>query len=149
MRALVLPLVLAIAGAGAGIGAGLYLRAPPDPDAPARAPAPAVPKDYIRFANQFVVPVIEGGRIAALVILSLSIEVDAGKGDAVYAREPKLRDAFLEVLFQHANTGGFAGTFTDGSALVGLRQALREAAARIIGPAASDVLVVDLVRQDS
>ncbi|MFN6976604.1 MAG: flagellar basal body-associated FliL family protein [Gemmobacter sp.] len=147
MRALVLPLVLAIAGAGAGIGAGLYLREPTDPDAPARAPA--VPKDYIRFANQFVVPVIEGGRIAALVILSLSIEVDAGKGDAVYAREPKLRDAFLEVLFQHANTGGFSGTFTDGSALVGLRQALREAAARIIGPAASDVLVVDLLRQDS
>jgi hypothetical protein len=104
--------------------------------------------DYVKLNNQFVVPVVEGGRVAAMVILSLSLEVAPGSSEAVYAREPKLRDVFLQVLFDHANAGGFRGTFTDGANLVLLREALQESAASVLGAMVTDVLISDIVRQD-
>ena len=105
--------------------------------------------DYVKLSNQFVVPVVENGRVAAMVILSLTLEVPPGTSEAIYAREPKLRDAFLQVLFDHANAGGFRGAFTDGANLVILRNALREVAQKIMAGAVSDVLIADIVRQDS
>ena len=105
--------------------------------------------DYVKLSNQFVVPVVENGKVAAMVILSLTLEVPPGTSEAIYAREPKLRDAFLQVLFDHANAGGFRGAFTDGANLVILRSALREVAQKIMAGAVSDVLIADIVRQDS
>ena len=104
--------------------------------------------EYVKLNNQFVVPVVSGSRVAALIVMSLSIEVAAGQKEAVFSREPKLRDAFLRVLFDHANSGGFDGAFTAGEKMNDLRGSLAEAARRILGPIASDVLVIDIVRQD-
>ncbi|QYK41576.1 MAG: flagellar basal body-associated FliL family protein [Paracoccaceae bacterium] len=150
MRGLV-PFALGLIGIAAGGGAGLALR--PSPDAGeqilAAAPEPSAQPEYVKLSNQFVIPVLEGGRVSAMVILSLSLEVAPGSTEAVYAREPKLRDAFLQVLFDHANAGGFRGSFTDGSNLIILRVALRETAARVLGSLATDVLISDIVRQDA
>jgi hypothetical protein len=96
-----------------------------------------------------VVPVVEQGRVDAMVVLAISLEVEAGNTETVYQREPKLRDAFLQVMFDHANVGGFSGTFTDGSNLVVLRTNLKEAAAMILGTVVRDVLITDIARQDS
>ena len=52
-------------------------------------------------------------------------------------------------MFDHANAGGFRGTFTDGANLVVLRSALLEVAQSTLGDLVSDVLIVDIVRQDS
>jgi flagellar basal body-associated protein FliL len=164
------PVVIALIGLGGGVGAGFILRPAPSPedhaiDAAAEAaqkgehaeieaegedgePEEGAP-EYVKLNNQFVVPVVEKGRVAAMVVLSLSLEVDAGNTEAVYQREPKLRDAFLQVLFDHANTGGFAGSFTDGSNLIVLRTSLKEAAALVLGPVVTDVLITDIARQDS
>ena len=150
-----LPVLLALAGLGAGLGAGVVLRpAPGETPAEAEAaadhaPAEAEAPDYVKLNNQFIIPVIEGGRVASMVMLSLSLEVAAGHSGEIYAREPKLRDAFLQVLFDHANTGGFRGSFTDGSNLVLLRQALREKAVSVVGGIVTDVLITDIARQDS
>ncbi len=146
-RAILLPLAMALAGLGAGVGAGLALRPPAPPPAEGAAPA-AGPRDYVRLTNQFIVPVVERGSVAALVILALSLEVKAGQTEAVYAREPKIRDALLRVLFDHANAGGFRGTYTDPTALAAVRRSLLEAAVAVMGPVVTDVLIVDLVRQD-
>lgn len=105
--------------------------------------------EYVKMNNQFVVPVVEDGRVDALVVLSLSLEVVAGNTEAVYLREPKLRDTFLQVMFDHANVGGFSGSFTDGSNLIVLRTSLKEAAAMIMGTTVRDVLITDIARQDS
>jgi flagellar protein FliL len=105
--------------------------------------------DYVKLNNQFVVPVVQNGRISALVILSISLEVVSGSTEKVYKVEPKLRDGFLQVMFDHANAGGFMGTFTDGSNMILLREALGEVAQSILGPDVTDVLIVDIVRQDS
>jgi hypothetical protein len=163
-----LPILLALIGLGGGVGAGLVLRPAPAPEDHA-ADAGAEPAaegdhadaegedgepdegapEYVKLNNQFVVPVVEKGRVAALVVLSLSLEVDPGSTEAVYLREPKLRDVFLQVMFDHANTGGFSGSFTDGSNLVVLRTSLKEAAAQVLGPLVTDVLITDIARQDS
>ncbi len=148
-----LPILLALLGLGAGAGAGLTLRPAADPElaeaAMAEHPAePEVPPEYAKLSNQFVVPVVEDGRVSAMVILSLSLEVTAGSTEAVFQREPKLRDVFLQVLFDHANSGGFKGSFTDGSNMVVLRRALLETATATMGDMVKDVLIVEIVRQD-
>jgi flagellar basal body-associated protein FliL len=144
-----LPLLLAIVGVALGGGAGHFLRPHPEPEDHAEDPAhPEEAPEYLKLANQFVVPILQGGRVVSMVILSLSLEIAPGTGEQIYAREPKLRDAFLQVLFDHANMGGFAGDFTETAALDPLRQALREAAAATLGALVSDVLIADIVRQD-
>lgn len=146
-----LPVVLVLVGGAAGAAAGLMMRPAPDPVPEAAVPpAPAVPPEYVKLPSQFVVPVMEGGRVGSLVVMTLSLEVPAGGTDAVFAREPKLRDEFLRVLFDHANAGGFRGTFTEGGTLIALRRALLEAARKVMGAeGVGDILITDIVRQDS
>lgn len=167
-----IPVILALVGLGGGVGAGLFLRpAPAAEDHATESADPAKAGDhgmaadgeavdhegepeegapeYVKMNNQFVVPVVEDGRVAAMVVLSVSIEVEAGNTEAVYQREPKLRDVFLQVLFDHANTGGFSGSFTDGANLIVLRTSLKEAAVLVMGSAVRDVLITDIARQDS
>ncbi|MCF8510058.1 MAG: flagellar basal body-associated FliL family protein [Rhodobacteraceae bacterium] len=157
-----LPALLALVGLGIGAGAGLILRPAPEvpsaedgADGHTEAKAehdeaePEVPPEYVKLSNQFVVPVMQGGKVISLVILSLSLEIEPGTSQDIYAREPKLRDAFLQVLFDHANSGGFQGSFTDGSNLVLLRKALFETASGVMGASVKDVLISDIARQDS
>ncbi len=163
----ILPILLALIGLGAGVGGGLMLRPDTaemaainpcgqgDPNAHATAGAdtgqdknpPAAA--YVKLNNQFVVPVVTGDRISSLVVMSLSLEIDEGGQEAVFQREPKLRDAFLQVLFDHANAGGFDGAFTASGKMVALRDALLEAAQKTLGALVANVLIVDLVRQDA
>lgn len=155
-----IPLLLALVGLGGGLGAGVMLRPAPEPaegEAAAGEAAeaaktevdPALVPDYVKLNNQFIIPILEEGRVVSMVIVSLSLEVGQGMTDSVHAREPKLRDVFLQVLFDHANAGGFRGSFTDAANLILLRKALFEVAKKTLGDMVSDVLIVDIVRQDS
>jgi len=165
-----LPIFLILLGTGSGVGAGLALRPDraemvevPDcgPQEPAMMQAKAAPDDsgdategpasqeYVKLNNQFVVPVVTRGMVESLVVVSLSVEIDPGNTEAIYRHEPKLRDSFLEVLFDHANMGGFQGEFTDTNKLDVLKQALLEVAHKVIGPAVTGVLITDIARQDS
>lgn len=171
MKKILLPLILLIVGVGGGVGAGLFLFPPAheDPELAECAPATTVhgedetpiaetpppggtedqpEREYARLNNQFVVPVVDGGKVSALVVLSLSIEVVVGAKEPVFQAEPKLRDVFLQVLFDHANLGGFDGAFTSSQNMRSLREALREAARSALGPQITDVLIIDIVRQD-
>ena len=100
---------------------------------------PDLAREYVKMNNQFVVPVVNSESVQALVVLSLSLEVPAGQKDSIYSREPKLRDSFLQVMFDHANVGGFDGEFTNANNLDVLRNALREAAQKDMGEQISDV----------
>lgn len=163
-----LPILLVLLGLGGGAAGGYFLRPEPEPEATAEedgatvatcaptgdagaeiaeTPDAAAQVEYVKLNNQFVVPVMNGGDIRSLVILSLSVEVEAGQAEVVYTREPKLRDAFLRVLFDHANTGGFDGSFTESGTIESLRRGLRAAAREIIGPTSRDVLILDIIRQ--
>lgn len=163
MKGLILPAVMLLLGSGAGIGAGLFFampdaeaeteeleaQGPPDDPAPDAEPGEEVEgQEYVRLNNQFIVPVVEEARVVSLVVLSLSLEVTPGSREMIFSREPKLRDAFLQVLFDHANIGGFSGNFTSSSNMRVLRTGLRESAQAILGDRIIDVLIIDIVRQD-
>lgn len=156
-----LPLLLILIGAGAGVGAGLFLRPIPEAEAASHSEAtkdmaaetepvdPELLPEFVKLSNQFIVPVVEDGRIVSMVILSLSLEVKNGTTEQVYAREPRLRDEMLQLLFDHANTGGFRGSFTDADNMVILRAGLNEIAKKVLGDSVLDVLITDIVRQDN
>lgn len=160
-----LPIIIALIGIGAGAGAGLLLRPAPqihteinpcgdvaDNVSAASKSDPedaAGGRDYVKLNNQFVIPVVQDKNVTALVVLSLSLEVTAGGQELIYEREPKIRDSFLQVLFDHANSGGFDGAFTNGRNMTILRDALRESAKSTLGSVVTDVLIIDIVRQDT
>lgn len=162
-----LPIILIVVGLAAGAGVGLALRpAPeevecaPDDDAclaaekeeeekkKANEEAEAKPAEFVSLSRQFVIPLMDEEQVRALVVASLAVEVDEGTTDTVYAREPKLRDGFLGVLFVHAHSGGFSGDFTRGSRLDDLRTLLTDAARPILGEILHGVLITEVVRQD-
>lgn len=109
---------------------------------------PADTHEYVKFNNQFLVPVVVDEQVNSLVVLTLSVEVTAGQSEIIYSREPKLRDAFLQVLFDHANVGGFQGEFTSAKNLGILRTALTEVAQSIAGDDVNGILITDIARQD-
>lgn len=161
MTGKILPLIFLVAGTGIGIGAGYFLAPPMAQDSKMDETYPekqdgsehntpeAATTEFVKMSNQFVIPVVSGEVIAALVVVSLSLETRAGMREEIYEREPKLRDAFLRTLFDHANMGGFQGAFTQTETLDLLRTALREVAQREIGPGVLNVLIVDIIRQDT
>ena len=155
-----LPSLLILVGLGSGLGLGVFLRPLPTEAVAGDAASEQISEtrslksseplpEFAKLSNQFVVPVVEKNRITSLVILSLSIEVVAGGTEHVYAQEPKLRDGILQLLFDHANTGGFQGSFTDADNLVILRRGLTEVARAVLGEIAKNVLITDIIRQDS
>lgn len=160
----ILPILLALIGIGAGVGAGLFLKpeapaeemanpcgeVPHMDKAPAKDDAPPEPDnlEYVKLANQFVVPVVIDAKVTSMVVLALSVEVETGRSEEVYSREPKLRDAYLQVLFDHANVGGFNGSFTSSGNMSILRRALLETSQNLFGDLILDVLITDIARQD-
>lgn len=174
MRALLLPLVLAVLGIGAGLGAGWFLKptAAVDgmtqkedaPDAKSQAdkdasntngapekstdPEELGSSEFVKLNNQFIVPVVNNDAVSSLVVMSLSLEVETGLRAEVYAKEPKLRDTLLQVLFDHANIGGFDGAFTEANNLKILRSGLTDAARQVVPGTVFGVLIGDLARQD-
>lgn len=154
-----LPVLMLILGVGAGVGAALVLSpthevgtedAQPDAEQkPADNDHEETETEFVKLNNQFVIPVIEDEKVSSLVVLSLSIETRIPMRDVVYEREPKLRDAFLQVLFDHANMGGFNGAFTKSDMLSILRNALNDVARKELGGEVQNVLITDITRQDS
>jgi len=162
----ILPILLALIGVAAGIGAGIMLKPEPVVESDAATCVPDAKNDhaemphgvdehgdeivleYVKMNNQFVIPVVKDGKMAALVVLSINLEVTPGGKEATFQMEPKLRDAFNQVLFDHANAGGFEGSFTNSNNMTLLRDSLYEIARKVAGPVVNDVLIAEIVRQD-
>ena len=157
-----LPIVFLILGTSAGIGAAIFTSpAEVAENAPAETDDQPLAEnttdddtksenvEFVRLNNQFVVPLVKGDKVDAMVVVSLSIETRAGMSEKIFAHEPKLRALFLRVLFDHANMGGFRGAFTQSDTMDLLRTALRETAQKEMGKDVFDVLIVDIARQDT
>jgi flagellar protein FliL len=162
---LLLPVVLGLGGLAGGAGLALALKPAPDPLADAAACAedpdcervaalaPVAPArgavETVPLDKPFVVPVFENGRPAGMVVIGLALEVGRGQASHVLTLQPRLRDAFLGVMFRHANSGGFDGSFTEGQKMADLKAALLGSAEEVMtGIPVAEVLVTEIVRQD-
>jgi hypothetical protein len=164
-----IPIILFLVGSSAGVAAGIFLKpsvpqesattsenvedtanedqTPPASNAAGRPTVEGF--EYVRLSNQFVIPIVKGDAISSMVVASLSLEVVEGYGETVLNVEPKIRNEFLRVMFDHANVGGFDGAFTEISNLETLQTALREVAQKTLGEdIVSDVLIFEIARQD-
>jgi hypothetical protein len=104
---------------------------------------------YVPIEKPFIVPVFAKEKITAMVVLSLSVETDEKQSELVAAMQPRLRDRFLQVMFRHANSGGFDGSFTEGRRMDDLRSGLLSAAREVMADAfVGDVLITEIARQD-
>lgn len=144
-----LPVLACLLAVLLGGGAGLMLRPAPQADG-GQAAGHEEPANTraIRLNNQIVVPVIEGEGVQALVVVSLGLRIDEGAAGLVHSREAHLLDAFLQVLLDHGNAGGFSGQFTGANRMELLRLSLLEAARDVLGQVVHGVLITGLVRQD-
>ncbi|EEE38135.1 hypothetical protein RKLH11_1976 [Rhodobacteraceae bacterium KLH11] len=165
MMGKLLPVVFLVTGLAAGVGVKVFLtpsgqvedhvEADEEPKAGKTEKSKSEKSDtsdaheYLKLTKQFIVPVVTDDEISALVTMSLSLEVRPGIAEAFYDVEPKLRDRFLQVLFDHANTGGFDGAFTRSDNLAVLRNALLEVAQKDLGQDVSQVLIMSVSRQDT
>lgn len=164
MKLLIIPIVCLIIGLGGGVGAAMFLLPDPEPapeeelvdgepgDVPAEEPeeedVEAAGVEYVDLSSQFIVPLLVDGKVDAIVILALGLEVVEGAMQEVMLGEPKMRSAFLQALFNHSNNGGFDGNFTQFSTLETLRRELLLVAQSISGKSVTDVLILDVVRQN-
>lgn len=162
----ILPLIMLLIGAGAGVGAGVYLRPdakleeadgieaveehpPKENEEALKSEIVTDGKEYIKLSNQFVVPIVAEDKIESMIVMTLSVETMAGSGQDVYDIEPKVRDVFLRVLFDHATIGGFSGAFLNNENLDTIRENLKDAARSNFGSELiSDVLIFEIARQD-
>ena len=161
---LIIPIVLALLGTAAGVGAAIVMGSdkqaldaetaclPPqeslkEETAPAPEEVAATDGEFVKLANQFLVPVLVKDEVEALVVMSLSLEVEPGTTSEVFHLEPKIRDRFLQILFDHANKGHFGKGYTSNRSLDILRDALHSAAQEITRGKTRDVLIVEIARQ--
>lgn len=161
---LLLPLVLAAVGTSSGIGAAVVLGknekphegaecVPPAADAPDSADIAETPppefndSEFVKLSNQFLIPVLSNEEVNAMVVVSLSIEVEPGATSAVFQLEPKIRSKFLQILFDHSNKGYFSKGYTHNDTLDILRDELTIAAKEVTFGQARDVLITEIAKQ--
>ncbi len=153
----IIPIALLLIGIAAGIGTGLFLRPVSETigqgdtsASTSRIPVsqPSGATEFVKVGNQFVVPVVSSDVVVSMIIMQVSVEVPKGKRDDVIMLEPRLRDGFLQVMFDHANAGGFDGAFTNSTKLDVLRATLLDVAKKQYDSLIRDVLITDIGRQD-
>jgi hypothetical protein len=105
-------------------------------------------REYVKIGRQIIIPVVNKGETQALMLFDLAVGVPSSMTERIYATEPRLRDAFLRVLFEMSYTGAFSGTYTDERVVEELRGKLRAAARRLVGDAVGEVLILDIMRQE-
>jgi hypothetical protein len=99
---------------------------------------------YFKFSRQFVAPIVSGGAPKAMIILDVMIELAPDADDAIYADEPKLRDAVLKALLVQSANGELPEMLTDPNLLEKTRAVVLANVREVIGEDARSVLLMDV-----
>lgn len=103
---------------------------------------------YIKMPNQFIVPVMEDGRMTAMIIMTVSMEAMESDEAYIQSHAPKIRDGFIQEMFKHAGLGWFSGDYTRSEPMSLLRKSLLAKAKSIVGDRVKGILILDIARQE-
>lgn len=103
---------------------------------------------YLKFKRQFVVPVMKRGKIDALIIMNLNVELNDDAPDNVYSYEPKLRDAIMRELLSLSDDNIFGENLTSANSYETLRATLLRATKAVLPEGVQDILILDIARQE-
>ncbi|MFN7054799.1 flagellar basal body-associated FliL family protein [Hyphomonas sp.] len=103
---------------------------------------------YYRFSREFVVPLIENGRVASLVILNISLEVDSAISGSLFSKEPALRDNIMTTLIALSNDGRTFESITNVENYESLRAMVLMNLKKVQPTGINNVLILDMARQD-
>ncbi|MCK0151405.1 flagellar basal body-associated FliL family protein [Marivita sp. S6314] len=158
MKKILFPVIALVLGLAGGTGAAIFLQpaqgdtahAGTDNPPPVSSETDAEDADLeiVKLPKQFVVPVILRNRVRAVVILTVALEVPSASADDVRTAEPKLRDTFLDELFELAALDGFKDELVSKETLGLVRTTLTQRARSVLRDDQVSVLVTDMARQD-
>ena len=146
----ILPILLMLLGLPGAWGAG-FCCAPRPPRSRAKSlrppPIEAPVTDLYELEGQFLVPLSRMGASAPSWSSNWRWRLTMPPALTVADKEPLLRDRMLQILFDHANIGGFEGMFTANNNMALLRKSLLEAATQVMGDdVVFEVLITNILR---
>lgn len=143
-----LPILLAALGLLVGGAGGSYWYSAHGHPGQTPGTAPEVSVAFIDLDRKFVVPLIKGNQMRALVVTELKLEVRRKAEQRALEMKPRLRDAFLGTLYAMAVEGLFDGDLFSDSLQDRMRERLLAAAQGVLAEDAVAVLIAELLRQD-
>lgn len=103
---------------------------------------------YFKFTREFVVPIIRNGRVHSLVILNLNLEADGEIASDLQGKEPKLRDNIMTSLITLSNDGTTFESVTSVENYELIRSTVLANLKSVVSTGISNVLIVDMAKQD-
>ncbi|MFN3312048.1 MAG: flagellar basal body-associated FliL family protein [Hyphomonas sp.] len=103
---------------------------------------------YYRFSREFIVPLIDNGRVSSLVILNINLEVDAASSQTLFSMEPALRDNIMTTLITLSNDGRTFESISSIENYESLRAMILMNLKKTVPNGINNVLILDMARQD-
>lgn len=103
---------------------------------------------YYKFSREFVVPILEDGKVASLVIINLHIEADPKISQELFRMDPKLRDNIMTTLIALSGDGRTFNEVTNVNTYETLRATIRKNLEAIVPNGVRNILIVDMAKQD-
>lgn len=171
MKKLLIPLLAVLIGLGVGVGANVLVGGKADDTHAADneghaedshdtgggdehhastqdAHGDSEASSFFSFPGQFVIPVMDHDRVEAVLLMSIGVQTTDADRPVIVHLEPKLRAGFLSALFDRSSMGALSGDFTSPEWRNGVRDSLAAEARQISGGRISDVLLLEINRQD-
>ncbi len=103
---------------------------------------------YFRFSREFIVPLIDNGRVSSLVILNINLEVDEAASQTLFSMEPALRDNIMTTLITLSNDGRTFESISSIENYESLRAMILMNLKKSVPTGINNVLILDMARQD-
>jgi len=103
---------------------------------------------YYKFSREFVVPIMRDGQVKSLVILHINLENDPSVSEKLFSEDPKLRDNIMTTLIGLSNDGRTLERPTEINNFETIRAMLLMSLRDSVSDGITNVLIVDMAKQD-
>lgn len=102
---------------------------------------------YFEFRREFIVPVLSDGRVDALVIININLEVEPSLSEKLFNMEPKLRDNIMTSLVGLSSESYIFKNITDVQNYETIRSVVLANLRAEVASEIRNVLIMDVAKQ--